>query len=537
MLKRKISEDLETLIHEEEPDNQEKNKKEKKDSFFLEKKEDFKKDDLTTSNDLEQIDENIREEKEEIEPLPTPPLDMYLDTVDRTRLDFDFEKLCSISLSNLNVYACLICGKYFQGIFAIFYIFLLTGLGRGRSSHAYFHSLDEAHHVYINLHSLKIYVLPESYEVQTNALDDIKYVLNPTYTKEQVMAMDINIEPSYDLDNKRYFPGFVGLNNIKQNNYLNCVIQALSHITPFRNYFILENFDGKSELVQRLSILIRKIWNAKAFRGHVSPHELLQEVSLVSGKQFKLTEQSDPLEFLSWLLNIIHRDLGKSKTKVKSSVIHRIFQGRVRIQSQQIIAKSDANDADRLRFEIGREIKENILPFLFLTLDLPLPPLFQDEFEDNIIPQVALSTLLAKYDGITSQELSGQRKRYKIVKLPPFLIFHIKRFTKNNWRNEKNPTIVNFPIKDLDMRGYVDPVPPPDVSTIYDLSANIVHETVSSMEGDKRVFRTHVRNKSNDTWYQIQDLFVEEIPKEMIFLGESYIQVWERRNHKKKAND
>lgn len=30
-------------------------------------------------------------------------------------LDFDFEKLCSISLSHINVYACLVCGKYFQG--------------------------------------------------------------------------------------------------------------------------------------------------------------------------------------------------------------------------------------------------------------------------------------------------------------------------------------------------------------------------------------------------------------------------------------
>lgn len=304
-------------------------------------------------------------------------------------MDFDFEKLCSISLSNLNVYACLICGKYFQGLF-LFFCSLLNELGRGRSSYAYFHSLDEAHHVYINLHSLKIYVLPESYEVRTNALDDIKYVLNPTYTKEQVMAMDTNTEPSYDLDNKKYFPGFVGLNNIKQNNYLNCVIQALSHVTPFRNYFILENFTGKSELVQRLSILIRKIWNAKAFRGHVSPHELLQEVSSASGKQFRLTEQSDPLEFLSWLLNTVHCDLGGSKTKPESSVIHKIFQGKVRIQSQQIIARSDANDADRLRFEVGREIKENVSPFLFLTLDLPLPPLLQDEFEDNIIPQACI---------------------------------------------------------------------------------------------------------------------------------------------------
>ena len=52
----------------------------------------------------------------------SPPLDAilsrncpYLDTIDRSVLDFDFEKLCSISLLNNNVYACLVCGKYFQG--------------------------------------------------------------------------------------------------------------------------------------------------------------------------------------------------------------------------------------------------------------------------------------------------------------------------------------------------------------------------------------------------------------------------------------
>ena len=29
-------------------------------------------------------------------------------------LDFDFDKLCSMSLSMINCYACLVCGKYFQ---------------------------------------------------------------------------------------------------------------------------------------------------------------------------------------------------------------------------------------------------------------------------------------------------------------------------------------------------------------------------------------------------------------------------------------
>jgi fatty-acid desaturase len=40
---------------------------------------------------------------------------LYLETINRNILDFDFEKLCSVSLSNINVYACLVCGKYFQG--------------------------------------------------------------------------------------------------------------------------------------------------------------------------------------------------------------------------------------------------------------------------------------------------------------------------------------------------------------------------------------------------------------------------------------
>ncbi|KAG5517838.1 hypothetical protein PMAC_000292 [Pneumocystis sp. 'macacae'] len=449
---------------------------------------------------------------------PHPPVDMYLDTVDRTRLDFDFEKLCSISLSNLNVYACLICGKYFQG--------------RGPSSHAYFHSLDEAHHVYINLHSLKIYVLPDSYEVRTNALDDIKYVLNPTYSRQQVLALDTHTEPSYDLDNNKYFPG------TPPAAVLSAETQALSGSTTSSRTTISTASSTHcrtwrpSETTLSSTTLpaaASSIWNPRAFRAHVSPHELLQEVCAASAGHFRLAHQSDPLDFLSWLLNRLHRDLRSPR----GSIVHRIFQGTVRIFTQQIIATSD--DADRLRFRAAADLRDHLSPFLFLTLDLPLPPLLQDEFQD-IIPQVPLSALLAKYDGSTAQELSGLRKRHTLTVLPPFLVFHIRRFTKNNWRDEKNPTIVTFPVRDLDMRPCTPPSPAvlttdidsavrPAAPVLYDLCANIVHETLSSTDGDRRVFRTQVRSKSTDTWYQIHDLYVDEIPREMLFLHESYIQV------------
>ena len=38
---------------------------------------------------------------------------LLTDQIRRHLLDFDFEKMCSVSLSRLHVYCCLKCGKYF----------------------------------------------------------------------------------------------------------------------------------------------------------------------------------------------------------------------------------------------------------------------------------------------------------------------------------------------------------------------------------------------------------------------------------------
>jgi hypothetical protein len=99
------------------------------------------------------------------------------------------------------------------------------------------------------------------------------------------------------------------------------------------------------------------------------------------------------------------------------------------------------------------EIKSTKSPFLFLACELPPPPLFQDAIEGkNIIPQVSIYQVLSKYDGMNAQEYAGQVKRFKCQRLPPYIILHFKRFTKNFFVEEKNPTIVNFPLKGLDFK-------------------------------------------------------------------------------------
>ena len=473
--------------------------------------------------------------------------DLYLDTINRSVLDFDFEKLCSISLSNINVYACLVCGKYYQG--------------RGPKSYAYFHALEVGHHAYVNMQTKRVYVLPEGYEVKSRSLEDIKFVVDPQLSKDEVMSLDSQAKDAWDLGGKKYRPGkptwctlkeatltrltgFVGMNNIKENDYFNVIIQALAHIPPLRNFLMLEDMSQNPELVQRFSVLVRKIWNTRAFKSHVSPHELLQQISRQSNKRFDLLHQSDPVDFLSWFINNLHLALGGSKTKPGTSIVQRVFQGKLKVESQQITAKADAGD--RLRFEEAAEVLVDTNRYLMLTLDLPAAPLFQDELDKNIIPQVPLTSILSKYDGLKAQEHLNTRKRYRLLHpLPPYLLFHIKRFSKNKFVSERNPTIVTFPVRSLDMSPYIEPNPsihPPGEPIWYDLVANVTHEAVrtrdDSVEGEaeKKVWRVQVRDRARDEWLEVQDLFVERVATETLFTKESYLMVWERRKEVKKKH-
>ena len=53
--------------------------------------------------------------------------------------------------------------------------------------------------------------------------------------------------------------------------------------------------------------------------------------------------------------------------------------------------------------------------------------------------------------------------------------------------------------------------------------ANICHE--GKPGAGEGTYKVHVRHRGTGQWYQIQDLIVEEIIPQMIFLSESYIQV------------
>ena len=184
---------------------------------------------------------------------------------------------------------------------------------------------------------------------------------------------------------------------------------------------------------------------------------------------------------MAWLLHQLHVGTGGKLRKPGSSVIHRIFQGKVRVTTRQAKKQDDNNNQpedDRLGSDNEEDKEDETMQdakkesevvveetttdthFLQLTLDIPEKPLFRDADGGLVIPQEPLVNVLKKFDGTTLTDALGrngqaQRKSYQLLRLPQYLILHLGRFTQNGYTREKNPTIVAFPIKNFDLSAYV----------------------------------------------------------------------------------
>ena len=453
----------------------------------------------------------------------------YLDTLDRTMLDFDFEKLCSVSLVNLNVYGCLVCGKYFAG--------------RSVGSHAVTHALEANHYVFMHLGNAKIYCLPDDYEIVDSSLDDIKYQLGPTFARPALVGRAGQTQAGRALDGADYLPGFVGLNNLKMTDGVNVVVHALMRVVPLRTFLLdASNYEPwcDSLVLKRLGELTRKIWNPQNYKSHVSPHEFVQAISVASEKKFSPGTPTDPADFLAWLMTSLGRELSRAASKARKkpgasaserrlprqSVVQQAFQGQVKLNTELLSAKQ-AGVGSMSENEGLTEAHSN---FMFLSLDLPPKPLYKNDQDKLVIPQVAIFDLLSKFDGESTEEVRGGAVRtFRLeAPLPPYLVLHFKRFKTNQFFVEKNPTIVNFPVKNLELKDYVDGATA-GMETKYDLVANVVHEGTDAASGN---YIVHLLDRSTEEWYKLQDLHVEPLLAQQVALAETYLQVYELQQSK-----
>jgi U4/U6.U5 tri-snRNP-associated protein 2 len=83
-------------------------------------------------------------------------------------------------------------------------------------------------------------------------------------------------------------------------------------------------------------------------------------------------------------------------------------------------------------------------------------------------------------------------------RLPPYIILYIQRFTKNTFYVEKNPTIVNFPIKSIEFGDFLTEEAKEKYpnGAPYDLIANVVHEGLPKTG----TYKLHILHKGKYEW-------------------------------------
>ena len=412
----------------------------------------------------------------------------HLSEINRKALDFDMDRVCSTTLSNQNVYCCLVCGKFF--------------CGRSRGTPAHTHSVQCGHFVFVNLHTTGIFCLPDDYEVFDSSLDDIKYCLQPTFDGPQLTGLDRNVTLSRDVSGTAYLPGYVGMNNLNRTDYINTALHILAHIRPVRDFFLQpSNYAScRCVVVHKFGEVMRKLWSRGNFKSIVSPHGFVHSISVASKGRFKVGCQAQVVEFFSWLLNTLHDGLVSSVVATaasnkkrargqydrshegKSSIIYDSFQGLIEVETIRQISGSE--EQQTIKTSSSQEIG-----YLFLTLNIPPIPLFKGTTNGTdqtpSIPEVPLYELLKKMDGQTWTDTPSPtglvKRRYVLKKLPNYLVLNLERFTKTQFGTEKNPTIVPFPVRNLDMKEYLNDADSNNDTTCTDSDKPVGHEELADM--------------------------------------------------------
>ncbi|XP_047419402.1 ubiquitin carboxyl-terminal hydrolase 4 isoform X2 [Sciurus carolinensis] len=198
----------------------------------------------------------------------------------------------------------------------------------------------------------------------------------------------------------------------------------------------------------------------------------------------------------------------------------------------------------------GKLLKLNSRSTLAIDWDSETRSLYYDEQESEaydkhmsmLQPQKKKKTAVALRDCIelfTTMETLGEHdpwycpnckkhqqatKKFDLWSLPKILVVHLKRFSYNRYWRDKLDTIVEFPVRALNMSEFVC-----DLSArpyVYDLIA------VSNHYGAMGVghYTAYAKNKLNRKWYYFDDSNVSLASEDQIVTKAAYVLFYQRRD-------
>ena len=357
--------------------------------------------------------------------------------------------------------------------------------------------------------------------------------------------------------------GCTGLLNLGNTCFLNSTLQAFSHCTAFRDFFLdflkaeaplqvgkvkiarqltrvlkeeVETYSGDHELAEELHALLRVLWNG-SWRS-VAPHDFVKSVWADYGWWFTPRQQHDASEFASFLLARLDEGLGQDHTP-DHSVMHQIFG----LHQEQTIT-----------CDVCEQAFSKVEPLLGVQLALPEPlddppslrQPWQREFappESSTSPQLhecfASMLRLERLEGDDKFQCTTcgcKRTATRTVRLcrrPPALLISLRRTGWSAKRGAfKDSRHVSFPTvldaSELLTPAFSDPPTEPNQPHAhYRLAGLVSHSGIGATVGH---YTAHARagHDASERWFHFNDSYVTEASESQVLRQEAYMLMYEQ---------
>lgn len=279
-----------------------------------------------------------------------------------------------------------------------------------------------------------------------------------------------------------------GLRNLGNTCYMNATIQCLRATVPFARFFTDGRWKSAVNMRNRLGTEGRL---AQAFASilynmshselpHFNPLDFRKSICH-HAPQFSGSDQHDSQEFLTFLLDGLHEDI--NRILIKPANNHSTPQREAELEKlpQQVASEQEwtiykmRNDSlivdyfqgqfrNRMECLTCHHTSTTYNSFMYLSLPIPATKSTGKVSLSSCLDAFVREETLEQADAWhcpKCKQLRKATKKLTLSRLPPILLIHLKRFSVKGPFTDKIETVVEFPIKGLDLTNYMPaPLPP-----------------------------------------------------------------------------
>lgn len=359
-------------------------------------------------------------------------------------------------------------------------------------------------------------------------------------------------------------PGLCGLSNMGNTCFMNAALQCLSNTPPLTRYILEEKFlldinvsnplGMKGEIARTYAELIKVLWSGNC--ASFLPREFKCAVGTFA-PQFTGFAQQDCQELMAFLLDGLHEDLNRIKTKPYIEM-----KNDIETRPDEVVAAESWSNYKKRNDSIVVDTFHGLLkstlvcpgcnlvsvtfdPFCYLTLPLPQKRDRQynvsesttndnkDGFADAFLKhEFKLEDCITQFTHVERlgaddpwycpkcKKHQQATKKFDIWSLPKVLIIHMKRFSfSRSWR-DKIDTLIQFPLENLDMSKYVLNSDQKDMGKLtYNLIGVANH--FGGLGGGH--YTAYAKNEPLDSWYTFDDATVSSMSPSSVVTKSAYV--------------